>query len=99
MGLPLVAVPFMAGFLGAEHAIVVMQIPGLVSNVWLVWRHRGTVRHRALAAADHAFFRKLARGESLQDAASAATAVDATHDAAALFGEALASSILKGSRP
>jgi len=40
MGLPLVAVPFMAGFLGAEHAIVVMQIPGLVSNVWLVWRHR-----------------------------------------------------------
>lgn len=41
MGLPLVAVPFMAGFLGAEHAIVVMQIPGLVSNTWLVWRHRG----------------------------------------------------------
>ncbi|MEE2720665.1 MAG: sulfite exporter TauE/SafE family protein [Pseudomonadota bacterium] len=40
MGLPLVAVPFMAGFLGAEHAIVVMQIPGLVSNAWLVWRHR-----------------------------------------------------------
>ena len=32
MGLPLVAVPFMASFLGAEHAIVVMQIPGLVSN-------------------------------------------------------------------
>lgn len=40
MGLPLVAVPFMASFLGAEHAIVVMQIPGLVSNGWLVWRHR-----------------------------------------------------------
>ena len=36
----LVAVPFMAGFLGAEHAIVVMQIPGLVSNAWLVWSHR-----------------------------------------------------------
>ena len=44
MGLPLVAVPFMAGFLGAEHAIVVMQIPGLVSNAWLVWRHRGEAR-------------------------------------------------------
>ncbi len=41
MGLPLVAVPFMASFLGAEHAIVVMQIPGLVSNAWLVWRHKG----------------------------------------------------------
>lgn len=40
MGLPLVAVPFMAGFLGAEHAIVVMQIPGLVSNAWLVWNTR-----------------------------------------------------------
>lgn len=40
MGLPLVAVPILAGFLGAEHAIVVMQIPGLVSNIWLVWSHR-----------------------------------------------------------
>lgn len=44
MGLPLVAVPFMAGFLGAEHAIVVMQIPGLVSNIWLVWQHRGEAK-------------------------------------------------------
>ncbi|PPR09134.1 MAG: hypothetical protein CFH41_02772 [Alphaproteobacteria bacterium MarineAlpha11_Bin1] len=44
MGLPLVAVPFMAGFLGAEHAIVVMQIPGLVSNVWLVWSHQREAR-------------------------------------------------------
>ena len=44
MGLPLVAVPFMAGFLGAEHAIVVMQIPGLVSNVWLIQRHRGELK-------------------------------------------------------
>lgn len=40
MGLPLVAVPILAGFLGVEHAIVVMQIPGLVSNIWLVWSHR-----------------------------------------------------------
>jgi hypothetical protein len=40
MGLPLVAVPFLAGFLGAEHAIVVLQIPGMVSNIWLVWSHR-----------------------------------------------------------
>ncbi|MEC7488306.1 MAG: sulfite exporter TauE/SafE family protein [Pseudomonadota bacterium] len=44
MGLPLVAIPFMAGFLGAEHAIVVMQIPGLVSNAWLVWSHRSEGR-------------------------------------------------------
>ena len=44
MGLPLVAIPFIAGFLGAEHAIVVMQIPGLVSNAWLLWRHKGEVK-------------------------------------------------------
>ncbi len=44
MGLPLVAVPFLASFLGAGRAVVVMQIPGLVSNAWLVWRHRGVVR-------------------------------------------------------
>jgi uncharacterized membrane protein YfcA len=40
MGLPMIAVPILAGFLGVEHAIVVMQIPGLVSNIWLVWSHR-----------------------------------------------------------
>ena len=44
MGLPLVAIPFMAAFLGAEHAVVVMQIPGLVSNLWLVWRHRAETK-------------------------------------------------------
>lgn len=48
MGLPLVAVPFMAGFLGAEHAIVVMQIPGLVSNAWLVWSQRHTAKEVSL---------------------------------------------------
>lgn len=40
MGLPLVAVPILAGFLGVEHTIVVMQIPGMASNIWLVWSHR-----------------------------------------------------------
>ena len=44
MGLPLVAAPLMAGFLGAEHAIVVMQIPCLFSNLWLVWRHRAEAK-------------------------------------------------------
>lgn len=48
MGLPLVAVPFMAGFLGVEHAIVVMQIPGLVSNIWLVTRNRNEMRDLSL---------------------------------------------------
>lgn len=40
VGLPLVAIPFIAGFLGAEHSVAVMQIPGLVSNAWLLWSTR-----------------------------------------------------------
>lgn len=62
----------------------------------MVWRHRGTVCHRALTPADHAFFLALAQGETLEAAAGAAAALDPAHNAAALFGEALASSILKG---
>ena len=31
-GFPLVAVPVMAVFLGVEHAVIVLQIPNLVSN-------------------------------------------------------------------
>ena len=34
-GLPLVAVPFMSIFLGVEHAVVVIQIPNIISNLWL----------------------------------------------------------------
>ena len=48
MGLPVVAVPFLAGFLGAEHAIVVLQIPGMVSNIWLVWSHRRSATEIAI---------------------------------------------------
>ena len=39
-GLPQVAIPVMAPFLGVEHAVVIMAIPGIVSNGWLVWTHR-----------------------------------------------------------
>jgi hypothetical protein len=55
------------------------------------------VCHRALTSADHAFLDALAQGASLLDAASAAAQIDDDHTAAALFGEALANSILKGS--
>lgn len=48
LGLPLVAIPFMAGFLGAEHSVVVMQIPGLVSNAWLLWNTRRAAPETAL---------------------------------------------------
>jgi uncharacterized membrane protein YfcA len=39
-GLPQIAIPVMAVFLGVEHAVVVMAIPGVVANGWLVWTHR-----------------------------------------------------------
>jgi uncharacterized protein len=43
-GLPQVAIPVMAPFLGVEHAVVLMAIPGIVSNAWLVRTHRAEVR-------------------------------------------------------
>ena len=40
-GLPQIAIPVMATFVGVERAVVVMAIPGVVANGWLVWTHRG----------------------------------------------------------
>lgn len=65
----------------------------------LVWRHHGTIHHRTLTPADHAFLAALALGGDLQGAAGAAIAIDPTHDAAALFGGALARSILGAAGP
>jgi len=45
-GLPTIAIPVMAGFLGVERAVVVMAIPTVVTNSWLLWAHR---RHAAEA--------------------------------------------------
>ena len=39
-GLPQIAIPVMAVFLGVEHAVVIMAIPGVVANGLLVWSHR-----------------------------------------------------------
>jgi uncharacterized membrane protein YfcA len=39
-GLPQLAIPVMAIFLGVERAVVVMAVPGIVSNAWLMWTHR-----------------------------------------------------------
>lgn len=41
-GLPLIAIPVMAVFIGVERSVVVMAIPGVVANGWLVWTHRET---------------------------------------------------------
>lgn len=43
-GLPQVAIPVMAPFIGVEHAVVIMAIPGIVANAWLVVEHRSTAR-------------------------------------------------------
>ena len=39
-GLPQIAIPVMATFLGVETAVVIMTVPGIVTNSWLMWRHR-----------------------------------------------------------
>jgi uncharacterized protein len=50
-GLPQIAIPVMAVFLGVEHAVVVMAIPGVVANGLLVWSHRAeAARTRHLPA-------------------------------------------------
>jgi len=40
IGLPLVAIPVMAGFIGVETSVAVMVIPGFFVQSWLVWTHR-----------------------------------------------------------
>jgi uncharacterized membrane protein YfcA len=39
-GLPTIAIPVIATFLGVEAAVVVMAIPGITTNTWLLWNHR-----------------------------------------------------------
>jgi uncharacterized protein len=39
-GLPPIAIPVMATFVGVETAVVVMTIPGIVTNTWLLWNYR-----------------------------------------------------------
>ncbi len=45
LGLPLVAIPVMAGFLGAERAVVLMVVPGLLINFGLLWTYRAHATH------------------------------------------------------
>lgn len=43
-GLPPVAIPVMAAFLGPRNAVIIMAIPGLASNVWQIWSRRSGSR-------------------------------------------------------
>jgi hypothetical protein len=40
IGLPIIAVPALATFLGVEHAVVVIIVPAFLTNIWIVWRYR-----------------------------------------------------------
>lgn len=40
MGLPLVSVPVLAGFVGVERAVLIMIIPSVVLNAYPAWTHR-----------------------------------------------------------
>jgi uncharacterized protein len=39
-GLPQIAIPVMAAFIGVEPAVVIMAIPGIATNTWLLVAHR-----------------------------------------------------------
>ncbi len=52
MGLPVFAVPAVATFTTVEEAVILMIIPGLGSNLWLIVSHR---RHSASLAAHKPF--------------------------------------------
>jgi uncharacterized membrane protein YfcA len=43
MGLPMIALPFMAIFLGVPHSIAIMSLPILASNGWQIWHYRSHI--------------------------------------------------------
>lgn len=44
MGLPLVALPILAAFLGVQHAVALMCFPIIITNFWQTWRLRTFMR-------------------------------------------------------
>jgi uncharacterized protein len=40
LGLPIVAMPVMASFIGVPHAIAIMTVPIIITNIWQVWQLR-----------------------------------------------------------
>jgi len=40
IGLPIVVIPLLAAFIGVEAAVVILVLPSLASNLWLIWIHR-----------------------------------------------------------
>lgn len=48
MGLPLVALPVLTTFFGLQHAVALMTVPILYTNLFQVWRFRETAREPRL---------------------------------------------------
>ena len=44
-GLPQIAIPVIAIFLGVERAVVIMALPGVITNSWMRWEHRAEARN------------------------------------------------------
>lgn len=40
IGLPLIAIPVMAGFIGVQNAVIIMVVPNVFLNGWLLWTYR-----------------------------------------------------------
>ena len=40
IGMPVIVIPVMALFVGIESAIIVMAIPGVITNGWMTWQNR-----------------------------------------------------------
>ena len=49
MGLPLIALPVLTTAFGLQHAVGLMAVPLIVTNVWQVWRFRNEARGPRLA--------------------------------------------------
>jgi hypothetical protein len=44
MGLPLVAIPILAAFLGIAHAVAIVMMPILATNAWQLWQLRDELK-------------------------------------------------------
>ena len=40
MGVPIIAIPVMAGFFDVRLAVVLMVVPSLLTNIWQLWQYR-----------------------------------------------------------
>ena len=49
MGLPLIALPVLTTAFGLQHAVGLMAVPLIVTNIWQVWRFRNEARGPRLA--------------------------------------------------